>query len=202
VSVLSGVSEPGATDSLERAWLDRAREGDARAYRDLVRVHQDAIFGLVVRLVRDRSLAEEITQDVFLKAYRSLGSFRGEARFSTWLYRIAVNLCHDYHASATARVRRSETGLEIGVERVREPWSEDPRPDEALAVREVAVAFQAGVDALESPYQEAFVLRHQEDLSYEQIAEVFGISRNNAKVRVHRAREMILGTLRKMGHEF
>jgi RNA polymerase sigma-70 factor (ECF subfamily) len=202
VSVLSGVSEPGATESLERECLERARKGDARAYRDLVRVHQDAIFGLVLRLVRDRDLAEELTQDAFLKAYRSLGSFRGEARFSTWLYRIAVNLCHDYHASAGARLRRSETGLEAGSERARETWSSEPAPDDALAVREAAEAFQAGLDALDSPYREAFVMRHQDDLGYDEIAEVFGISRNNAKVRVHRAREMILAALRKMGHEF
>ena len=203
VSVLSGVPEAEAAERLEQQdWLERARAGDTRAYRDLVRVHQDAIFGLVARLVRDRLLAEEITQDVFLKAYRSLGSFRGDSRFSTWLYRIAVNLCHDHHASVAARIRRNETGLETGTGSAHEPWSSTPAPDDALVAREAAEAFQAGLDALESPYREAFVLRHQDDLGYDEIAEVFGISRNNAKVRVHRAREMILGALRKLGYEF
>ena len=162
--------------------------------------YQDLIYGLVIRMVRDPSLAEELTQDAFVKAFRSLKTFRGEARFTTWLYRIAVNVCHDQRQSLGARNRSKETSLGgPEFETLDSPVRD--RPDQALEAAEAAARFQAGLDALDEKYREAFLLRHQEGLEYEEIAEVLGISKSNAKVRVHRAREMILGTLRSLGFE-
>jgi RNA polymerase sigma-70 factor (ECF subfamily) len=178
--------------------LRRARAGDTRAYGRLVLAHQDRIYGLIVRMVRDSSLAEELTQDAFLKAYRSLDSFREEARFTTWLYRIAVNLCHDQRHSLAARKRERETDLDEQEHGTLDPTS---RPDEAMEASEAAAHFQAGLDALEPKYREAFLLRHQEGLSYEEIAGILEISKSNAKVRVHRAREMILDVLRSRGFD-
>lgn len=188
-------------DAEESRLLESARGGDLRAFSRLVLRHQDAIYGLVVRLVGDADTAEELTQDVFLKAHRGLESFRGDARFSTWLYRIAVNLCHDHRASLAARKRKEETSLEdsekIGVA-IPDPSA---GPDDVAAIAQMTRAFQDGLDALEDAYREAFLLRHQRDLAYDEIAEVLGISRSNAKVRVHRAREMILQALREKGHD-
>jgi RNA polymerase sigma-70 factor (ECF subfamily) len=164
-------------------------------------VHQDRIYGLVLRMVREASLAEELTQDTFIKAFRNLGSFRGEARLTTWLYRIAVKLCHDHRQSVAARVRRQETSLDATEGPAGEPPAPGGRPDEVLAEGEVARHFQAGLEALEPTLREAFLLRHQEGLAYEEIAAVLEITRSNAKVRVHRARERILETLRQWGHE-
>jgi RNA polymerase sigma-70 factor (ECF subfamily) len=184
----------------ERELLVRARGGDTQAYGRLVLAHQDRIFGLILRMVRDPLLAEELTQDVFLKAFRGLSGFREAARFTTWIYRIAVNLCHDERQSLGARNRAREIDLEGGP-----PFLVDPdpgvRPDEAVEASEAAANFQAGLDALEPKYREAFLLRHQEGLSYEEIAKALEISLSNAKVRVHRAREMILEALRSRGFE-
>lgn len=185
----------------ERELLSRAQHGDKIAYGGLVKLHQDAIFGLVLRQVQDRLTAEELTQDVFVKAFRNLGSFRGDSKFSTWLYRIAVNVCYDYRGSSKARFKKEEVNIEPepGVFLGRVDLGR--RPDEEIATKEMAMAFQSCLDRLEPNYREAFLLRHQQGLSYDAIAEVLEISRSNAKVRVHRAREMILETMRKMGHD-
>ncbi len=185
----------------ERDLLERTRRGDTAAYTRLVRLHQDLIFGLVSRMVRDEHLAEEVTQDAFLKAYRGLDSFRGEARFATWLYRIAVNLCRDHSGNPTSRLRRMETSLDGTGVKGMDPPTPQPRPDEALEAGQVADGFQAELDALEPIYREAFLLRHHEGLGYEEIAGILEISVSNAKVRVHRARESILGALRRRGFE-
>jgi len=184
----------------EHLLLGLARRGDTGAYGRLVRAYQDLIYALVFRSVRDGAVAEELTQDVFLKAYRSLSTFRGDSRFTTWLYRIAVNVCHDQRESLTARNRRRETSLE---EEPAPAESAAPagRPDQELEANEMATSFQAGLDALEPKYRDAFLLRHGEDRSYEEISEILGISVSNAKVRMHRAREMLLEVLRTRGFE-
>jgi len=198
---LGNWSNPGEASGEDSRLLREARDGCTRAFGSLVRRHQDAIFGLVSRMVRDHAVAEELTQDVFLKAFRKLDAFRGDAKFSTWLYRIAVNVCHDYRASVTARIRREEMSLEAGSVKVMALPAPGARPDDQTIAREMAGAFQACLDRLNEPYRGAFVLRHQQGLGYDEIASVLGISRSNAKVRVHRAREMILGHLRRMGHD-
>jgi RNA polymerase sigma-70 factor (ECF subfamily) len=164
-------------------------------------VHQDRIYGLVFRMVREASLAEELTQDTFIKAFRNLGSFRGEARLTTWLYRIAVNLCHDQRQSVAARVRRRELSLEATEGPGGDPPAAAGQPDEIMAEGETARHFQGLLLALDPPLREAFLLRHQEGLGYEEIASVLEITRTNAKVRVHRARERILEGLRRLGHD-
>lgn len=185
----------------EAELLRRAREGDTRAFGRLVETYQDMVYGLVFRMVRDPSLAEELTQDAFVKAYRRLDSFRGDARFTTWLYRIAVNVCHDQRGSAAARNRGLETSLDASEAGSLEPPAAEALPDEDLESREMAALFRAGVNALEPKYRAAFLLRHQEGLSYTEIASILEISENNAKVRVHRAREMVLEALRSRGFD-
>jgi RNA polymerase sigma-70 factor (ECF subfamily) len=186
---------------LEGELLERARTGDSQAFGRLVGAYEDLIYGLVFRMVRDPSLAEELTQDTFVRAHRSLESFRGEARFTTWLYRIAVNLCHDQRGSLAARNRSRETSLEASEASRADPPATGALPDEALEAREIEVLFQAGLDALPAKYREAFLLRHQENLSYGEIAAILEISEGNAKVRVHRAREMVLEALRTHGFD-
>ena len=180
--------------------LELAQKGDAQAFAQLMRSHQDAVFGLVARLVRDPMVAEELVQDTFVKAHRRLGTFRGDAKLSTWLYRIAVNVCNDYHGSAVARMRREETGFESPDEAGAPEHPASSGPEDETVTVELAGAFQSCLDHLPEGYRQAFVLRHQEDLTYEEIADVLDLSQSNAKVRVHRAREMILDKLRRLGH--
>lgn len=195
--VLSGQPQ---TD-VEQEWIDRARCGDLRAFDLLMRRYQTSIYALVRRMVRQDAVAEELTQDVFLKAYQGLGRFREEAAFSTWLYRIAVNHVRDYVASRKARDLKQEMSLEDLELSGFKPTSTVPGPEEATSLAEVATLFDSALKNLEPHLLEAFLLRHQEGLGYEQIALVLEISVANAKVRVHRARERILEELRGLGYD-
>ncbi len=195
------VPDPTADRVEEHMLLDRARQGDTAAYAELVRRNQDLIYGLAVRLLGDETLAEELAQDAFVKAHRALGSFRGDARFSTWVYRIAINLCRDHFESPAARFRQRQTSLDgPGLERF-DPPADGARPDEALEAEEVARDFAIALNELDGMYKEAFLLRHQEGLPYDEISDVLEISVSNAKVRVHRARELILAVLRERGYD-
>jgi RNA polymerase sigma-70 factor (ECF subfamily) len=179
--------------------LRQARSGEAHAFEALVRKHQDAIFGLAVRMVGEAATAEELTQDTFLRAWRSLPGFRGESRVSTWLYRIAVNLCLDHLDSRHARTRRRETNLEAPGDSPSALVSRQPGPDERLEELEVSAAFQDALGDLDAGHRAAFLLRHQEGLAPAEIASALGITPSNAKVRVHRARQTILASLRRRG---
>ncbi len=195
------VTDPVPEEVAERELLARSRDGDTIAYSILVRNYQDAIYALVCRLIKDDHTAEELTQDTFLKAYRSLPGFRGDARFYTWLYRIAVNVCHDHRESLASRNRRRESSLDAPEMSGLEPPTRFGRPDHLAEESEVAADFRNALGRLDAPYRDAFVLRHQEGLSYDELAHVLRISKSNAKVRVHRAREMVLAVLRERGHE-
>lgn len=185
----------------EAVWLAQVADGDTAAYAHLVRAHQDKVFGLVLRIVRDRELAEEITQDTFLKAFRGLDRFRGEARFSTWLYRIAVNLCHDHRQSRTARTESMQTSLDRPENEGVELPAPGGSPQAAVESAEVQAAFATALSGLDETYRTAFLLRHERGLSYQELSEVLDISLSNAKVRVHRARERLLGGLRELGFD-
>ncbi len=179
--------------------LRQARSGADRAFEALVRKHQDAIYGLTVRMVGEAATAEELTQDTFLRAWRTLGGFREESRVSTWLYRIAVNLCLDHLGSRKARARRRETGLEEAADSAQSLALRQPGPDERMEELQAGAAFQEALDALDPDHRAAFLLRHQEGMAPADIATALGISPANAKVRVHRARRLILASLRRRG---
>ncbi len=178
----------------------QARAGSADAFRELVQRHQDSIYGLIIRMVGETTAAEELTQDTFIRAWRSLDRFREESKVSTWLYRIAVNLCRDHYGSRRTRQSRRETSMERLDSAGAGIPSSEPRPDERLEESEMADAFRRALEALDPDHRAAFLLRHQEGLAPAEIAAALGISVANAKVRVHRAREMILAALRRDGH--
>jgi RNA polymerase sigma-70 factor (ECF subfamily) len=148
-------------------------------------------------MMRDGDAAAEASQDAFIKAFRGLARFQRRSRFSTWLYRITVNVCYDRLS------RRPEApGLPIDelVEQGREPaagarWSNDGE----LEWEQGAAAFEEALGELPETYRLPFVLRQVEERSYEEIAEILRISVTNAKVRVHRAREALVETLRRKG---
>ena len=164
-------------------------------------MHQDEIFGLVSRMVRNREIAEELTQDIFMKAYRGLGKFQEKASFSTWIYRIAVNHVRDHVTSRGARDHSRESSLDSEELAAFEPVSALPGPEEHFGEAEAAGLFRRALESLEQHMKEAFLLRHQEGRNYDELAVILGITRSNAKVRVHRAREKILAALRAGGYE-
>jgi len=161
--------------------LERLRAGDARAFEELVIAYQHRVFGVALRMLGSRAEAEEIAQEVFLRAYRAIGEFRGEARLGTWLYGIASRLCLNRLASPDRRLARGDEALaDVAA----------PTPDAAIAAEraELDAALRAAIAGLPEDRRLVLVLRDVEGLSYEEIAETLAIDPGTVRSRLHRAR--------------
>ncbi|MDM0043561.1 RNA polymerase sigma factor RpoE [Variovorax dokdonensis] len=170
--------------------------GDSRAYELLVVKYQRRIERLIGRMVRDVDLVEDIAQETFIRAYRALHQFRGEAQFYTWLYRIAVNTAK----KALVDMKRDPTVSEAALrpsdddDETYRPGNEpttDESPDTILAAKEIAAAVNDAMDALPTELRQAITLREIEGLSYEEIAEVMNCPIGTVRSRIFRAREAI-----------
>jgi RNA polymerase sigma-70 factor (ECF subfamily) len=175
--------------------VERTIAGDQRAYGLLVLKYQRRVQRLVGRMVRDVDLVEDITQETFIRAYRALHQFRGDAQFYTWLYRIAVNtakkalleLKRDRTISESffARDEDDETSV-----RQNEPTS-DETPESVLAAKEIAGVVNSAMDELPEELRQAVVLREIEGLSYEEISLAMACPIGTVRSRIFRAREAI-----------
>ena len=162
----------------DRDLIRRTLGGDAQAFDLLVRRYQEPIFRLTHRMTRNAEDAKDLAQEAFVQAYRNLGSFRQEARFSTWLYRIAMNLCLT-HRKTAAREAPDEPD-----DRLR-----DERDDSltTLVATERAQAVEAAIAALPPQQQATLTLRVQHGLSHREIAEVLGCAEGTAKANYFHA---------------
>lgn len=169
------MSEMSITTPTDQEIVRRVLSGDREAYALLVRAHQGKVLSLCLSLLRNPSQAEDAAQDIFLKAYKSLPSFRFDAAFSTWLYRISYRHCLDLLKAAK---RRREEALES----LPEPAA---RPDsDALAV-------QSLLEGLAPDYRLVLTLREVQGLSYQEICAATGDSLDSVKARLRRAREAL-----------
>jgi RNA polymerase sigma-70 factor (ECF subfamily) len=161
--------------------LDRLRRGDPRAFEALVIAYQHRVFGVALRMLRNRAEAEEVAQEVFLRVHRAIADFRGEAKLSTWLHAIASRLCLNRLATGERRaVREGEEALE----RLRA----DADPAAHVERAELEAALQRAIDELPGERRIVVVLRDVEGLAYEEIAEVLELPLNTVRSRLHRAR--------------
>jgi len=191
---------PGAETS-DEALAARAAAGDEPAFEDLVIRYQARVFRLARRLTGEDGDAQDALQEAFLRAYRGLGAFRGDARFSTWLYRIATNAAL---MQRRARQRRPAESLEAYLPRFDADGGHAATPaalqapcrvEEVMDRRLLAEKARAGIDRLPDLYREAFVLRDLEELPTSEVAEVLGLEPAAVRQRVHRARLMLRGYL-------
>jgi len=179
------------------ALIARAREGDERAYRTLLEKYERAVFSICLRMVRNRDLAADLSQDAFIKVFSMLERYNPAYAFSSWLFKITSNLCIDH-----LRRRRVETfamddpidGEKGEIQRQYE--SSEPDPHEHFVRREKMDKLNAAIEQLPEHYRIMLVLRHQENLSYEEIAESLEIPLGTVKARIHRAREMLKNSLK------
>jgi RNA polymerase sigma-70 factor (ECF subfamily) len=184
--------------------VQRTVAGDQKAFELLVIKYQRRIERLIGRMVRDVDLVEDIAQETFIRAYRALHQFRGEAQFYTWLYRIAVNTAKKALVDMKRDPTISESALRRGSddddETYRpgnEPISEET-PETVLAAAEIARAVEAAMDALPAELRQAVTLREIEGMSYEEIAEVMNCPIGTVRSRIFRAREAISARVKPM----
>ena len=191
---------PGVETS-DEALAARAAAGDEPAFEDLVIRYQARVFRLARRLTGEDGDAQDALQETFLQAYRGLGAFRGHARFSTWLYRIATNAAL---MQRRARQRRPAESLEAYLPRFDAAGQHAATPaalqapcrvEEVMDRRLLAEKARAGIERLPDLYREAFVLRDLEELPTSEVAEVLGLEPAAVRQRVHRARLMLRGYL-------
>jgi RNA polymerase sigma-70 factor, ECF subfamily len=177
-----------------------ALAGQEDAFRGLVNRHQRSVFNLLARMLRNPSLAEEITQETFLKAFKNLRAFDPGYKFSNWILRIAHNAAID----AMRRAGPAEVSLDEPDERggTAAERVEDPHGDQAerlLERRELSTVLSTALDQLRPEYRQMVVLRYQEELSYEEIAEITGLPLGTIKSHLHRARAEMAAWLRRHG---
>lgn len=191
---------PGDSDA---QLVERTLAGDTRAFELLVIKYQRRIQRLIARMVRDTDLVEDIAQETFIRAYRALHQFRGEAQFYTWLYRIAVNTAKKTLLDLKNDPLVTEAALRPAGDDDEtfhpgnEPIEEET-PETLLAAREIAVAVQAALEELPEDLRQAVTLREIEGLSYEDIAAVMACPIGTVRSRIFRAREAISARVRPM----
>ncbi|MFO0570828.1 MAG: RNA polymerase sigma factor [Polyangiaceae bacterium] len=188
-------------DATDEMLMVRYQRGDREAFAELVRRHKTPIYNFVLRHVRQGNTAEDVTQDVFLRVVQNASEFKHEARFSTWLYTIARNLCVDHLRKQT---HRRHPSLDQPVSS-----SEDNRPlidsvadahprasvERSAVSGEVAGRIVAAVDALPEDQREVFLLREIANLPFKEIAEITGVGENTVKSRMRYALDRLQDAL-------
>ncbi|HYI85129.1 MAG TPA: RNA polymerase sigma factor [Acetobacteraceae bacterium] len=193
------ILSPAAPTTLsDEEVVERVLAGDVSLFEILMRRYNQRLFRVARAILSDDTEAEDVMQEAYVRAFRELASFRGEARFSTWLTRIA---CHE----ALARARKGRRLVRIGeggAGEPPEPPSETAGPERDMENRELQAVLQDAVEVLPDPLRTVFCLREVEGLSTEQTADALGLSGENVRVRLHRAKRSLRQTLdQRIGRE-
>ena len=177
----------GRITKVEGALVERASAGDQAAFDELVRRHFARVYGLLFRLVGNHEDAEDLAQESFVRAHRSLALFRGQSSFATWVWRIALHLAQDHH-------RRRGVGPVVGPlegdEFVR-AGARTHGPSEEVAGRELKAGLERALERLPERLRSALVLRVFEGLEYEQVARITGVTQQTARTHVMKARRQL-----------
>lgn len=169
--------------------MSRAMQGDALAFEELVRTHAHFAYNLALRVLGDPHEAEDVTQEAFLRAWRAIPSFRDEARFRTWLYRIVVNRCYD----RLPRLAEQMAALES--ETPPDLLDESPAAYDNMLAEEARQRVHHAIDSLPESYRMLITLRHLQEMSYAEISEATGMPLGTVKVGLHRARRRLRESL-------
>jgi RNA polymerase sigma-70 factor, ECF subfamily len=195
-------------DEPESRLIERLVARDERAFNELVRAYERRVLTLVLRMLGNAAEAEDIAQEVFVQVFKAIGTFRGEAKLSTWIYRIAINLCKN--RVKYLKVRRTSEQDELGEVEERGALGGErranvggmARPDEMMSGKQVEHIVQTAILEIEPTFRECLVLRDVEELSYEQIEEITGLPIGTVKSRIHRARTQLREAVeRKLGEK-
>jgi RNA polymerase sigma-70 factor (ECF subfamily) len=194
---LTEETAPDALDADARLML-RFKDGDAAAFDQLFARHTHALVNFAYRFVRNRQVAEELAQDVFLRVYEGAASYRVQSRFSTWLYRIATNVC--LNEVRKPRFRAAHQPLSIGGEpQPGLPAGETGSgPDKILERQAMVLVIREALDEIPEKQRTAFILNKYQEFSYAEVAEIMKTSEKAVKSLIHRARETLAARLKPL----
>lgn len=186
-------------NELDRALVERVQNGDRRAFDLLVRKYQHKVLALIGRYVHNYAESEDVAQEAFVRAWRAIGSFRGESAFYTWMYKIAVNTAKNHLVALGRRPPADDIAIEDAVfipgsERMQETAT----PERELLRQEIEQTVFATVQSLPEELRVAITLREVDGRSYEEIAEMMGCPIGTVRSRIFRAREAIDQKLRPL----
>jgi RNA polymerase sigma-70 factor (ECF subfamily) len=188
---LSNQSNVMVSDGISDAeCVQRLQHGETDAFEILLRRHEKAIFNLVYRMLGDYDEAAEVSQEVFLSAFRAVGQFRGDANFSTWLYRIALN--HSITRRKSLGTRQQRRVPIESADRLSDP---QPGPPETLERKQIRERVQQALGQLDPQDAQVLLLRDLQDIPYDEVARVLEIPVGTVKSRLHRARQALKARL-------
>lgn len=196
----AGAASPPLSSLPDPAVVIHARNGSEAAYRELLTRYERPVFSLIFRMVRDRETAEDLSQETFIKVLNNLDRYSPEFKFSSWLFKIANNLTIDHlrrrrvdtisiEGSPDAVTAESAKATSIAV------VSGSESPLEELESRELGTAIERAIGQLRPEYRACIMLRHVEDKSYEEIAEIVKLPLGTVKTYIHRARHELRAAL-------
>ena len=192
-------------DHSDEELLRRFNEGDAEAFAQLVGRYQRPLFNFILRSVRRRERADELLQDVFMKVVQRSQDFKGNSKFSTWLYTIARNLCIDHsrkmvfrrHVSLDAPGRSA--GSEEGPTLLERTAAEGPEPDRAMLQSDLRIRIAEAVEELPEEQRDVFLMRQVQGMPFKDIADIVGVPENTVKSRMRYALERLQRALADYG---
>jgi RNA polymerase sigma-70 factor (ECF subfamily) len=192
----AGAIDWTGVESGEAALIERAAAGDQAACDDLVALHQRMVYALAFHLLHDRDEALDVSQEVFLRVFRTIGSFRGQSALRTWIFRIVVNQARNRQRWWRRRHRANQVSLEEHVMQCGEMESHgEVLPDRQLASKETAACIWQAMERLPFDQRTALVLREVDGLRYEEIAFSLGVAVGTVKSRLTRARQTLRAEL-------
>jgi RNA polymerase sigma-70 factor (ECF subfamily) len=172
--------------------IERALAGDQQAYAELLQKYRGPVFNLIIRMVKSKEEAEDLVQEAFIKAFNSLHSFNMQYAFSTWLYKIAINNSIDHFRKQKLKLCSLDKPVESKEGELKREFPDVTfAADKDLLNKEKMGLIQDAIDSLPEKYRMSIVYRHQEEKSYEEIAEIMDIPLGTVKARIFRAREML-----------
>ncbi|KMY46056.1 RNA polymerase sigma factor SigW [Bacillus sp. FJAT-27916] len=186
-------------EGLIKERIQQVRDGDQRAFEDIVEFYKDKVFQLCYRMLGDRYEAEDVAQEAFLRAYVNIHTFQMNRKFSTWLYRIATNLCID-------RIRKKKPDFYLdaevagteGLDMYSQIPSAEKLPEEELENLELKERVQLEIQKLPEKYRAAIVLKYVDELSLKEISEILHLPIGTVKTRIHRGRDALRKSMQSL----
>lgn len=183
----------------DATYIRRALDGDQNAFKQIMTKYHGPIFAMVYRMVHIREEAEDLVQETFIKAFNSLNSFNEAYAFSTWLYKIAVNNCIDYFRKKRLRTFPLENPIQAKEGEIKRDFPDiETTPENRMISDEKTSKIENAINRLPEKYRIAIELRHKDDKSYEEIADILKIPLGTVKARIFRAREMLKKELKDL----